>query len=128
MQDKMRVLVVDDDSGMCETLSAILEIKGYYVDTAGDGHQAIEKVRTDHFDFVLMDIRMPRLNGAEAYRIMRDENPDLEIVLMTAYAKDGLVHDLQTDETAKIIFKPFDMEEVFNLLVNASRTISRRRC
>ena len=127
MQNKMRVLVVDDDSGMCETLSAILEIKGYSVDTAGDGRQAVEKVRTDHYDFVLMDVKMPRLNGAEAYRIMRAEKPDLEIVLMTAYAKDGLVHDLQTDEMVKVIFKPFDMDEVLSLLVDASRMISRRR-
>ena len=126
MREKMRVLVVDDDAGMCETLSAILEIKGYCVETAGDGHQAVQKARMSHFDFVLMDIKMPKLNGAEAYRIMKAENPDLGIALMTAYARDALVHDLQKDGTVKIIFKPFDVNEVFDLLVSAERTMGRR--
>lgn len=116
MSNKVRILVVDDDSGMCETLSAILRIKGYEVDTANDGYQAIKKVKENCFKFVLMDIKMPGMNGVEAYKIIRDEKPNLKVVFMTAYARDDLVQEILKENAVRIFFKPFDIEKLLSLL------------
>ncbi len=65
MRDKMTILVVDDDIAMRETLSDILEIEGYGVVTANDGNEAIERMREKDFSLVLMDIKMPGMNGIQ---------------------------------------------------------------
>lgn len=112
----MRILVVDDDPSMCETLSDILEDKGYEVATASDGHLAVQKAKQDDFGLVMMDIKMPRMNGVEACKIMRSEKPNLKIILMTAYAVEDLVQEALKDEAVAIFFKPLDIEKVIILL------------
>lgn len=116
MTKKVRILLVDDDPGMCETLSDILEDKGYDVVTANDGMQAVESTKRNEFDLVLMDIRMPGMNGVEACKIMRSERPTLRVVLMTAYAVEDLVQEALKDDAVGIFFKPLDIEKVINLL------------
>lgn len=118
MPEKMRILVVDDDPSMCETLSDILEDKGYEVTTANDGREAVEKTKQKEFGLVLMDIKMPKMNGVEACKIMRSERPDMKIILMTAYAVEDLVQEALKDETVGIFFKPLDLEKVIQLLQN----------
>lgn len=122
MSEKMRVLVVDDDVAMCETLSDILEDKGYQVITANDGCQAVEQAKQSDFDFVLMDIKMPRLNGVEACKIIRSENPNVKVVLITAYAMEDLVQEALKDDTVRIFFKPLDIGKVLKLLQDLKET------
>ena len=66
--DRVSVLVVDDDEGMVATLEDILGAAGYDVDVAYSGWQAVERVRHQVPDCILMDVRMPGLNGVEAFR------------------------------------------------------------
>ena len=113
---KTRILLVDDDVLMCDTLSDVLEIEGYEVVIAHDGPQAVELMRTGHFDSVLMDIRMPEMNGIEAYKAMKKERPDTKILLMTAYFSDPAVVKAQKESRVKIFFKPLDLADVMRLL------------
>ncbi len=116
MSRKVKVLVVDDDLGMCETLSDILEDKGYDVVAAHDGQEAVQRAKEDLFDLVLMDIKMPKMNGVEACKIMRDQNPNLRVVLMTAYAVEDLVKEALKDDAVDLFFKPLDIEKVMRIL------------
>ncbi len=116
MSPKLRVLVVDDDLSMAVTLSDVLEIEGYEVVIAHDGERAVTLLRENEFDVVLMDIRMPRMDGGEAYRVMRKEKPDVRLILMTAYYTDAIVQEAQKDDGVEIFFKPLAIDEITRLL------------
>jgi len=113
---KMKILVVDDDLGMCETLSDILEDKGYEVVTATDGRKAVEEAIGSDIQLVLMDIKMPGMNGVEACKVMKKEKPNLKVILMTAYAVESLMQEALRQDGIAIFFKPLDIEKVINLL------------
>ena len=79
-----RVLVVDDDKAVRESLRRSLEFNGYDVALAGDGAEALAGIATTHPDVVVMDVMMPRLDGLEATRAMRSAGHDVPILVLTA--------------------------------------------
>ncbi len=85
-ESKLHILVVDDDRRMAKTLVNIFQVKGYQVEAAHSGPEALEKVAGGRFDCVLTDIKMPEMNGVELYRAIKARQPDLTVVLMTAYS------------------------------------------
>jgi two-component system response regulator HydG len=91
MNSKLRILIVDDDPSMTRTLVDILSIAGHEAVAASSGSEALEKIRTQTFDCILTDIKMPEMNGVELYRLLREAQPGLPVVLMTAYAADELI-------------------------------------
>lgn len=113
---KTKILIADDDLDMCETLFDILEHKGYEVVIANNGHQALDQIKQSDFDLVLMDVKMPGINGVEACKIMRKEKPNLKVILMTAYAVEDLVQEALKDDAVGVFFKPLDIDKVVNLL------------
>ncbi len=117
----MKILVVDDDAGVRETFSAVLELKGYEVVTANDGCEAVEQVKENDFDFVLMDIKMPRMNGIEAYKIMKTQKPDLKVALMTAYTVEDMLDEVLRHNQVKIFSKPLHIKEVIELLKDTGK-------
>ena len=91
MSDNFRILIVDDDYRMAKTLRDILIIKGYETDLAHSGSEALEKVEETYYTCILSDIKMPEVNGVELYRAIKKIEPDLPVVLMTAYSHDKLI-------------------------------------
>jgi CheY-like chemotaxis protein len=75
MSDQLQVLVVDDDRGMVKTISDILRIKGYEAVPAYSGEEAVEKVKGESPECVLMDIKMPGIDGVGALKLIRDAAP-----------------------------------------------------
>jgi len=111
-----KVLVVDDDSRMAGVLCDILKIRGYETEIACTGEEAVEKAQTARPCCVLMDVRMPKLDGIGALKVIRSSMPNLPVLLMSAFMTDE-----QTKEAAKsgvfaVLRKPLDMREVFSLL------------
>ena len=116
MDDKDSILIVDDDAGMCETLSDIMEDKGYRAFIALDGHEAIEKVKEMSFDVILMDIRMPGMNGVETFKRIKNIHPEIAVVMMTAYALEDLIREALHEGAYGVLYKPFDMERMIGLI------------
>lgn len=110
------VLVVDDDIGMVETLADILAARTYRVATASSGAAAIRLARTTRYDAVLMDIRMPDLDGVQALRAIRAWAPGTPVILMTAFTRHELVEDGRRARAEAILPKPLEMERVLSLL------------
>jgi len=75
MEKKTSILIVDDDKGMTETLSDILEDIDYDVAVSDDGYKAIEMIKKKKFDFALMDIKMPGINGVETFKEVHRISP-----------------------------------------------------
>jgi CheY-like chemotaxis protein len=117
-----KVLVVDDLKNMRHTMRGILEDEGHHVVTAESGHQAIESVRGNHFDIIFMDIKMPGMNGVQAFSEIRRLDPKVTVVMMTAYDEKALVEKAISQGARTCIFKPFDMEEILSLVEDQSLT------
>ena len=120
MAERPKILVVDDDVGMCDTLSEILEDGGFAAATANDGEEALDRVRQEEFDVVLMDIRMPKMNGVEACKIMRKEKPELVVFLMTAFTVETLVAEALSDLGVEVLSKPLDIENMLAMIREAA--------
>ncbi|MEE8168505.1 MAG: response regulator [Candidatus Hydrothermarchaeales archaeon] len=120
MKGKTRVLVVDDDAGTCETLSDILLETTCQVTMARDGFEAIEKMKGESFDVVLMDIKMPGINGVETYKEMKKINPEAKVVMMTAYVGDDLVAEALKEGASTVLYKPLDIGKMIDIIKGKS--------
>jgi two-component system response regulator MprA len=119
----MRILVVDDDRAVRESLRRSLAFNGYQVDLANDGHAALASVTAARPDAMVLDVMMPRLDGLEVCRRLRGTGDDLPILVLTA-------RDAVSDRVAGLdagaddyLPKPFALEELLARL----RALLRRR-
>ncbi len=81
-----KVLLVDDEAQFVEAFSDRLAARGLAVEKAGNGLEALEKVRTGSYDAVILDLFMPQIDGIETLKIMLKDNPDLQVILLTGQA------------------------------------------
>lgn len=119
--DKGSILVVDDNVSQCETLSLILRCKGYHVATAKNGLEAVDAVRQRSFRVILMDIKMPIMNGVDAYRQMKDIRPNIVAIMMTAYAVDELETQALALGVSEIAYKPLDLDHLIAKIEKVSQ-------
>jgi two-component system response regulator RegX3 len=117
-----RILVVDDEAAIRETVGYALRSEGYEVSDAADGEEALEVARSNGFDVLILDLMLPKLSGIEVCRRLRAES-DVPILLLTA--KDAEVDRVLGLEAGAddYVTKPFSMAE----LVSRVRAILRRR-
>ncbi|MGO9114956.1 MAG: sigma-54-dependent transcriptional regulator [Thermoguttaceae bacterium] len=113
----MKILVADDEKIKRVTLAQDLETQGHDVVTAADGAEALEKILAGHFDVVVTDLKMPKLDGLELLkRIKHDHITDAEVIIMTAYGSIPLAVEAGKLGTFDFLTKPFRNEDVFPLL------------
>ena len=107
---KASVLIVDDDKAHRTMLSALLDGWGYEIFEADDGAVAIEQVHERHFDMILMDVRMLKISGLEALEKIKQMNPAIPVIIMTAYASvETAVKALKTG-AYDYLTKPLDFD------------------
>ncbi|KPJ60979.1 MAG: hypothetical protein AMS15_06150 [Planctomycetes bacterium DG_23] len=121
MEEKARILIVDDNISLFKTMSFILERKGYTVTTAKDGPEAIEKVQQAPFDIIFLDIKLPLINGVETYKRINKISPQAVVVMMTAYAVEELVQEALEEGAYGVVYKPLDIEKVFAIIEKSRR-------
>jgi len=112
----MKILVVDDDRRIVKTTCDILKIKGYEPIAAYSGEEAVEKVRSDPPDCVLMDIKMTGINGVEALKQMQEIVPALPVVLVSAYATNDLMEEAKHAGAYAILSKPLNFPIILSFL------------
>ena len=112
------ILLVDDDSGTCTTLKNILLKKNYRIGIAHDGEKAIAMSREKTYDIVFIDLKLPTINGLEVYLKIKEIDPKLVAIMMTAYRKemDELVEEALNNSAYACLYKPFNIEEILRLL------------
>jgi len=116
MLERKRVLIVDDDPGMSETLTDILEDFGYDVAVANSGERAVAMMTGCLFDAALMDIRMPGMNGVEAFKKIKETCPAWKVLMMTAYSDGELVREAVKHGVAGVFRKPLNIEALLEWL------------
>jgi len=118
---KTLVLVVDDHFADRETLKAILEEKGYRVATAADGTEAIDMVRSRHYDIIFLDVRLPDMTGFETFEQVKKIDPQTAVIMMTGYVEEDLVRSAIGSGAYAYLYKPLDMKKVITLVEAVSR-------
>ncbi len=123
----MKILVVEDNKELNNTLKEILELNGYYVDTVFDGEEALEHMKMYDYDAVILDIMLPKIDGFKVCQIVRERNDDTPILMLTA--KDttqdkvkGL--DIGADD---YLVKPFEIEELLARVRALIRRVSTEK-
>jgi heterodisulfide reductase subunit A len=113
------VLVVDDELILRESLKDWLEFEGFKVETAASGKEALERLDATPFSMVLLDIKMPDMDGTEVLSRAKESFPELPVVMMTAYATvETAVGTMQTGALDYVV-KPFDPEKIVSLVTEA---------
>jgi DNA-binding response OmpR family regulator len=111
-----KILVVDDDPGMLDTLMDVLSATGYETSVAASGNAALEMAQAGRFDLVLMDVQMPGLNGVQVLHALRVLHPTIVVIMMTAYTGDELVAESQRTTGFSVLSKPLDLDQVLPLV------------
>ncbi|HJU94289.1 MAG TPA: PAS domain S-box protein [Pyrinomonadaceae bacterium] len=112
----LRILVVDDEEPVRETLAEMLVAVNHEVELAGSGYEAVQKMRAGGFDFVFTDLAMPEMDGWETARMIRKDFPGVRIVLVTGYGPTTAPPAGEEDLVDAIIGKPFDFAQVGSTL------------
>lgn len=116
MKDKLKIMVVDDDRRMVKTICDILKVKGYAPQEAFSGEEAVEKVTADCPDCVLMDLKMPGIDGVEALHLIKVVAPDLPVVLMSAFATAEQEAEAKRQGAYAVLTKPIDLQLLLSFL------------
>jgi DNA-binding NtrC family response regulator len=117
---KGTILVVDDDRQMVKTLSAVLELHGWKTQPAYSGEEAIRAAGQSEFAAVLMDVKMPGIDGVDAFRAIRRDRPRMPVILMTAYAAHDLLEQAEREGAVMVMPKPVSWPTLIGLLDRAS--------
>ncbi len=112
-----RVLVVDDELVVRDSLKEWLEVEGFGVDMAESGAQAIEKLSGREYDLMLLDIKMPGMDGVEVLKAAKEIRPGLPVIMMTAYATVETAVEAMKFGARDYLMKPFDVEALIGMAV-----------
>ena len=114
--DKKKILIVDDDKTILTSFSEILQSKGYSIETAESGTEAISKTDKDYFNLVLLDIKLPDMEGIDLLNSIRETNPRMMKIVVSGYASlENSVAALNRGADAYLI-KPVDPEELVRIV------------
>ncbi|MBU0729816.1 MAG: response regulator [Proteobacteria bacterium] len=118
-QIKCNVLLVDDEVQFLDALSQRLEIRGLSVDTVKDGEEALAKIDEKPFDAIVLDLAMPGIDGIETLRLLKEKQPDLQIIMLTGHAtvKSGI--DAMKMGAEDFLEKPLDLNVLLEKLTQA---------
>lgn len=114
-----RVLVVDDEKNMRHMLEMMLGKAGYEVKGASDGEEALEHMASGHYDYILCDLRMPKMDGMSFLRKARESHPDKTYIMMSAYGTLETALEAMKEGAYDYISKPFKKDEVLLTLRKA---------
>ena len=108
--EKATVLVVDDDAGHLSVVKTVIKSWGYDVEGADDGSKAVEKAKERPFDLIVTDVRMAEMSGIEALKVIKQYNPAIPILIMTAYSSVESAVEALKAGAYDYLTKPLDFD------------------
>jgi len=114
--DGLKILVVEDEPDILESIQDALGEHGHHVTSASDGEQAMRRLDGHRFDLAICDVRLPKVDGLEIFRRIRREQPESEVILMSAYGSVAEAVDVMKEKAAHYLAKPFSLDLLLNLV------------
>src|SRR6202789_3933727 len=119
-----RILIIDDEAAIRESLETLLVLEGYVVDLAPEGQAGLRSIDTRSYDLVLLDLALPGQNGLEILARIRERQPSLPVIMITAYGTVGNVVDAMNGGAQNFVQKPWHNEK---LLADIRAATARQR-
>jgi DNA-binding NtrC family response regulator len=116
---KERVLIVDDEIEFTEILSQRMEARDMAVDTAAGGREALEKARGKSYDAIILDLSMPEMDGMETLEHLLQENPDLQVIVLTGYATVEKGVEAIQHGAMQFLRKPAELQDLIDQIQSA---------
>lgn len=116
MQKNQRILVVDDEKNIRLTLGQTLEVVGYQVETAVNGEDALKQLAVGVFDLILLDLRMPGMDGIEVLKQIVEQRPETRVIVVTAHGTVDTAVEAMKIGAVDFIQKPFAPQEIRSLV------------
>jgi len=114
--DEFLVLIVDDEAPQREMIGGFLKKQGFGVALAGGGQEALEVIRRGPVDLVLTDLRMPQMSGVELLAEVKKRNPEIPVVVMTAYGSVESAVSAMKAGAYDYLSKPIDLDDLLHLV------------
>jgi len=111
-----RILIVDDDETIRESLSTVLKEKGYLIETAENGREAIGKSEKDAYNLVLIDIRLPDMDGVQLLTAMKETTPKMVKIIITGYPSLQNAIEAVNKGADGYIVKPIKMDALLTMI------------
>lgn len=116
-----KILIVDDNKKLGKNLSDILEFKNCRTKVVYDGYEAVEAIKNGKFDIVLLDVKMPGMDGIETLKIIKKIAPKTGVIMITAFADDILYKEELKNVNLRIIEKPIDVDKLLGTIEEICR-------
>ena len=112
------IMIVDDDTGFCTTLKNILTKRNYKVSIAHSGEEAILNAKNNHFNVILIDIKLPTINGLETYLTIKEMDPEVVAIMITGFKQevDEIMRKAIDNSAYTCLYKPLDIELMLELI------------
>ncbi|MBI4965630.1 MAG: response regulator [Desulfomonile tiedjei] len=128
MPTQPKVLIVDDEERFRTTMCKLLTVRGLEAVTAGSGKEAIQKLRQNPYDVIILDVRMPEMGGVQVLSEIKEIDPQAEVIIMTGYASVDTAKEIIKLGAYDYVLKPYAIEELMEKIEAAyDRKISRIR-
>lgn len=123
----LSILIIEDGKSQREMLRDFLRGEGYDVSEAENGQKTLDQVRKNYFDLLLLDYKMPEMNGLEVLKQVKGINPEIDVIMMTAYGTVEMAVNAMKSGAADYITKPIELDELLILIdrVSERRTLLR---
>lgn len=109
---KAKILCVDDENVILDSFRKILVLDGYSIDTVTSGYQALNLIKSHHYDFVFTDLKMPEMDGVEVTKSVKHLRPDIDVIIVTGYATVETAVDCMKLGAMDYVQKPFTEDEL----------------
>ncbi len=123
MPAKNRILVVDDEDALRTVLSSELEGEGYHVRSAADGQEAINVLGSQEFDLILLDIKMPNVDGFEVLKFVKERIPKTKVVMLTGFADLKNAIESKKLGAEDFVSKPYDLVDLLTTVERVLTTV-----
>jgi DNA-binding NtrC family response regulator len=114
-----KILVVDDEKNICRMISNILKEEGYKVDKAYDGEQAVRKVKARGYNLVLLDYKLPGIDGINVLKEIQLIEPSLKVIMISAYGSPTIKSMAKKLGVYRFLDKPFDLNRLVRVVKDA---------
>ena len=121
MAGPMRILFVDDEEMFLQSIAKVLRRKGMEISTVSDGHSALEMMGEGQFDVIVLDVRMPGMNGLDTLEEIRRRDPDMPVILLSGHIQIDEVAEAVKGGAVEVLVKPCPIEDLVTAIDNACK-------